>query len=480
MITYSSEQVKMLLNKKLHNIISDDAVYNIVYRNPLDLINKNRLDIVVKYCYAKAKLSGMGINFYEKLYVEHMLCINGLYESDSQKKIGQEEFLVAFNDLLKSMEINGFDISKPIPVSGKNILDGAHRVAACAALGIDVATIEMDFKGHEFGSMYFKDHFLNDDFLHEIVRNFVELKNNVRFILLWSGFDGKKENLFNICEKYGDIIYYNELSFSDIGKINFVKNVYCSENWLGSVENGFSGAQYKAEKCFGNRSKIAYILIESDVDLVEMKECIRSLYGIGKHSVHINDTYIESLQLSKILLNRNTKNYIDLYVNSNFNNFKNYYAEYKSALKNIPNNGYENFCVDGSAVLAAYGVRDCNDFDYLSIAGGEEIFKKTGNFECNNISHAEFGFDVDRCIFDPTQHFYFDEMKFLSLDIILEKKRRRGSYSDFKDLESCMIFSGKFRDKYKKSLWMRKITSRRYIYSRIKGFVFGVVAELKK
>ena len=120
---------------------------------PASLIDENRLDIIVRYLYAKAILNDEEVEKYQNMYSKLIMAINkgeeplnnGIYACFSQydKKNTIEEFDLAFRELIESMIINDFDKEHYIPL-GKDSkpVNGAHRIAAALALGNDVWAVK--------------------------------------------------------------------------------------------------------------------------------------------------------------------------------------------------------------------------------------------------------------------------------------------------------------------------------------------------
>ena len=81
------------------------------------------------------------------------------------------------------------------------------------------------------------------------------------------------------------------------GQITLIYLIYYGENWLGNPKSINSGAQDKANKCFlkSNRLRIVFFSSDDDDDLINFKKEIRSKYKYKKHSLHITDTYQDTL-----------------------------------------------------------------------------------------------------------------------------------------------------------------------------------------
>jgi hypothetical protein len=81
-----------------------------------------------------------------------------------------------------------------------------------------------------------------------------------------------------------------------------------------------------------------------------------------------------------------------------------------------------------------YGLRECNDLDYLHF--GDKVSTN------NNLisSHNEYGIGryhthKDNIIFDPRNHFWYDGIKFASLDVVRKLKSKRNEPKDVVDVK---------------------------------------------
>ena len=133
------------------------------------------------------------------------------------------------------------------------------------------------------------------------------------------------------------------------------------------------------------------------------------------------------------MLNRNSLHNLNYKINKEFSWHKRLHNELKKWIKK---NKYsiEDFCIEGSAVLSAYGLRESRDLDYFCNSNIEKKlkFKEIGN--SNNINQKYFGniFDLFN---NPNNFFYFNGLKYLSLNKIKIKKYKRREPKDIKDLK---------------------------------------------
>ena len=97
-----------------------------------------RFDLIYKVELAKAWADGdaAAIREAEEAYLEMVRARNGFYE-DEPRRDTPKEFLESFRRTANSIRERGYDLSRPpIPVDERlELLNGAHRLAACIAYG---------------------------------------------------------------------------------------------------------------------------------------------------------------------------------------------------------------------------------------------------------------------------------------------------------------------------------------------------------
>ena len=94
--------------------------------------------------------------------------------------------------------------------------------------------------------------------------------------------------------------------------------------------------------------------------------------------------------------------------------------------------GKHDFCVDASAVLSAYGLRDCGDLDFLHL---NNLGYLAPSISCHNKEIRFYTVPKNDVIYDPRLHFYCHGVKFASLGIIREMKKNRDEHKDRIDVK---------------------------------------------
>ncbi len=432
-------QIKNLINPKLFDInyLTEKDYKFCKTSHALDLLVPERFDIIAKYIYGYYILRNIGSDFAELVYKSHLYVLNQFDEDDFSFKKGYESFRTHFKNLLKSVQSVGFNENQtriPIDKNGV-IIDGSHRVATCLLLGIAVPVVVFDKNANIYDYKYFQNRRLETKYADFIAYHYAKLKKNTYIVTLFPSAIGYDDEVEQILRNYAKIVYHKKIEINTKGAINLIKQMYRDEKWLGNEENNFEGARYKAEQCYRHNGPTRVYLIETKAPelLVQAKTKIRDIYKIENHSVHINDKYDETLRLAQIYFNDNSIHFLNNASILQPARFRYLFNEYKKFLE-INNVDTEYFCIDGSAVMSAYGIRDCRDLDYLH-KGYENInYKDIEVIGSHNHEVSYHSTGIDNIIFNPDNHFYFDGIKFCSLKEIRNMKEKRGELKDNEDI----------------------------------------------
>lgn len=434
--------------------LDKDTQYEILQVNPISLVNKNRIDIMAKLIYLEMK--EVCNEYATDLYLEHIRVMtkDSFVEAGSDKK-DKSSFITSFEYLLKNMKENGFEKeSLPIPVD-KNfqLMDGAHRTAAAIFLNIPVTIIKIDViaKYDQYDFTYFMNHMMKEEYLDHMILRYIKLKNKkIACLNIWPSAIGHDEEVNSLIE---NVLYKKNVKLNENGAFNYLAQIYKEYSWAKNDGDGFSGIYRKLVPCFPNFNpvKVFFIEIEEFKEILDLKEKIRKIYKIDKHSVHATDNIEETIQMSEILLSKNS---IDFLNNANVIKYKNTFKLLDGCL----NFDLSKTVFTGSIVLALYGIREANDLDYLSIID-------------DSLSHNEYiklyGITLNEAIFDPRNYFIYFGRKFLTLSIIKQFKINRNENKDKEDVKMIdMILSNQ-----KDNLTIKLLRAKRRCIAKIQGIV---------
>ena len=419
--------------------------------NAIDLISPNRFDIMFKYMLASLMEKGIYDDWAISPYEHHLKVWNNLIEQNPHKE-GIREYVESFKDIIRSIKESGYDKNQgPVPVDHltNSPLNGAHRVAASLLTGSKVFCDVLDFNQNPLVGCHCDYRYLlnrNDyvqgglsiEYADLATHQYTKLKDNVRIISVFPSAKGFDKELDELINSESNVIYSKQISLTPMGAFNFIRYIYDEDEsrgnpWLGNFDNSWSGAQSKFRHCFpeGEPVKLYWFEEESFDTSVKLKEKIRDIFKIGKHSVHINDTYTETLAMSGYLLNPNGLHFLNKANPRADCNFDYFFDKFKSWLISTGKDT-EDFCVDSSAVLSAYGLRDCRDLDFLY--HGDVIDTGMHDVSCHNEEMKYYQHSKKDIIFNPQNHFYYKGIKFASLDVVRDMKKFRNEEKDVVDV----------------------------------------------
>lgn len=338
--------------------LNEKSNYTIEDIHAKDLFCSERLDLIVKYMYIDSMMSGHSKDntYVSRLYMEHLKALNEgiISEPGNPEKNSLNDYVDTFKKLYIDILNNGFNTDKSIIPMGENkvIIDGGHRVAISALLNryVTVARFE-NIEEPNYNYHFFAERGMRTDHIESMVLNYVELskKQNTYVCCIWpiAGKQHQEKKIKELINNYGKIIYRKKCRLTQCGLKNFQILAYSHQDWVGNPDNGYEGVDSKVNMCFSDADTIFYIIEGGQVeDMLQLKEHIRDIFNIGKHSVHITDNYDESIVLLRAILNMNS-----LWVMNNFNVYSD--SKLMKAINNLQVN--ENEVLSPEYTLAFFG-----------------------------------------------------------------------------------------------------------------------------
>jgi len=242
-------------------------------------------------------------------------------------------------------------------------------------------------------------------------------------------------------------------------KIYLTKIFSNNENYINSFE-----------KKYGEKA------IENLYTITICKREIRKAVNL-EYAMHIEDTHKETMSLANILFNENS---LDCLRYSNPDKLKTLskYKKFTNLFKTKFTNNINNIIVYNSAVLSAYGLRDCNDIDFLhdprisiphnphpDLSNQNKYFKKNYvilekwngkhyiledcpnalngiNLDTSNLFKIKIS--IDELLYNPKYYFYFHGIKYATIDFMHYFKKKRGRS---KDLNDVLLIENHFKNR---------------------------------
>ena len=402
------------------------------------LFRPNRFDLPIKKIYANYRERKIESSFGTDIYKEHLRLWNGFKEYNRPEKNSWASFKKEFDHILDSIRDNGFDknISEIVIDSENRLLNGSHRTVACAQYGIEGSfKLGLNIRDgqRDCGFEMFEKLGLGRDYMDASALEMAKTNKDLYIVSLFPSAVGKDEEVEEILNKKGEIAYKRTVDLNKNGAVNYMRHCYDGEEWVGNWQNNFYGFRLKASMCFKEPGPMRVYLVEfADIKtVIKTKELIRDIYKISKNSVHINDTHEETIKLSRAVFNKNSIHFMNNAKLKKYDNFIEQLSYFKKYI-NDNNLDVEDYCVTASSILSIYGLREGNDLDYLH--KGEEIKGHPMIHSHNEYGIGKYHTNTDNILYNPLNHFYFNDIKFSSIETVVKLKLKRKENKDIIDL----------------------------------------------
>jgi Flp pilus assembly protein TadD len=427
--------------------------------NPRDLVHARRFDVAAKHLYARALLglpplhSGYDA---EDVYLRHIQFRTGGAEpGDEARKGSLASFTLQFARLLASMKANGFDPSAPIPVARRTglLLNGAHRLAAALALGVERVPV-IDVEGVD-GLTWDFDWFVSNGFapfeLDEITRAWIDLEGpRAGTILLWPAAIDHWDAIEEEIGARVAIACRREIELPAAAFGELVRDVYATD-WGPEVGENI---ERKVAFLAGFRPRARLLVARTSEDpreLGELKREIRERWSAivpadRFATLHTTESPRETAHVTDLVLGSATLAALRGRPAGGLRSgFLGWMRDYHAALGRLKIDP-EHCCVVGSAVLEALGVRQATDLDFTVTHALRRRRFTPG------VTHVTKELDVvaqdyprviaraaaptdDDLIRDRALHFRVRGLKFAALDVVLDRKLAQRRPKDLADAE---------------------------------------------
>ena len=442
------------------NNIDTSKDYEIVSVSARNLICANRFDLMAKWIYIDAREKNIDMAMARRVYKDNIdsFSCGSFFEPGMDKKNSFQKYLNDFDAIIDDIREKGFDESLSlIPVGkGDRLFDGSHRVSAAAYFDKNVTIIRFPdmMPRYDYDYRYFRKYIMCDINMGYMARQYAYLKSDCYFVCLWPTAEKSKHHeAEKLLRSIGEIVYSQDIYLNYTGICNFMIQIYGKQDWVGNVGNEFKGVEAKAQRCFKQKTATRTYLVQADnlETILNIKEQIRVIYGIGNHSIHISDNIEETREMVELLYNPNSVNFMNY---AQPYRFSMVFHQLKILKALICKNGFDQgrFVIDSGSVLEVCGLRAARDLDLLT----DYIYKEEQ--EINEFASATekgslgdrlkyYSISIKDMLYNPENYFFYRGMKFVSLNRIVGMKICRNEAKDIIDVELCR----KFIDRYKET-----------------------------
>lgn len=419
----------------------------------IDLLNHERFDVTAKTLLLRFKDKGINSDYALKVYEHHLKVWNGLIEQNPAKR-GLSSYLTAFDEINKAITNKEFDWNRsPIIINNGNVINGSHRLACCLYSNLNIGVRQGPAHEGESCSYYHLNSFknnvptgLNKNYSDSMAIEFMRLckpKKNVYIITIYPSAFGKEDQVMNIVRKHGNVVYDKFVNLNKSGGRNLVRQLYLSEAWLGERKDKFGGGKQKSDPCFCNDHPTRFILVQSNSinNMISCKQDLRNIFRIGKHSVHINDTYEEAMRIANIAFNDNSIFHLN-HMSDKCLSYDIFHSQLNKLNKLIKDSGTdkEDVCIDSSSVMSVYGIKEGKDIDYLH--HGYVSLKQITNVTSHNDWAHHYTKSISDIVYNPENFFFYNDLKFANLTVVRDMKIKRNEEKDKEHVKLINSFLG--------------------------------------
>lgn len=422
------------------NHVDISKEYEIVSVPARTLIKYNRFDLMAKWIYIDAKERGVESDFAERIYFDNINAFSSgsFKEPGTDEKNSFEKYKKGLDALIISIKENGFDETKSLVPVGKNdvLLDGSHRVAVAAYYDQEIKIIRFPKLDRCYDYRLFQKYLMSDISMGYMASYYTKLKKNCYMACIWPRADLKKMyQAEELIRGVGDIVYSQNVFLTRQGMHNFMIQIYGKQSWTGHIENHFKGIENKVEACYSKGKPIRTYLFECDnlEKVIEVKKKIRDIFNVENHSIHISDDSKETEEMVDLLYNPNS---VYILNSSRMYMYSGVYTKLLMMKEVIKNRDYDKkrFIIDSSAVLEVCGLREAADIDYLTDYTQKNIFGFDG-IDNHESQLKYWPISVKEMLYNPENHFFYEGMKFISPQRLVDMKNIRAEKKDIRDVK---------------------------------------------
>ncbi|MCL1889186.1 MAG: hypothetical protein FWF99_01605 [Desulfovibrionaceae bacterium] len=398
---------------------------------PYTLLTPNRLDILARYEFARYYLQGHCLDLGHEIYTN---LIQTWHEQTGGFDPGHtclDDYVRKFCALIDSFREYGFDENRSIiPLVQGSIVDGAHRVAAALALGIEkLPCVTLLGEPQRQDAETLRSIGVNPFFVDTFIQRHIELDLRMRAAVFFPCAAEKLHEGLALFASRNEILHSTDVHVTKRGMQNLVTELYGDLDWWDDYqEKTFAARRYRR----GSPATIIFYR-QGVEDMQSFKDKVRAVLQQGNDSLHTTDDHSEAVAIARVVHNKNSLDCLNYGRKAHTPVFKEKFALYKAILKKHPDDE-SKFALVSGGTLAAYGLRDVRDIDYIFDKGAPDIEDVENKINNHNLLYLNIPFREDLLINDPRHFFYKYGVKFVSADIVKLAKGLRGKLKDTRDV----------------------------------------------
>lgn len=476
------------LNKSCYLKYSIDETCHQETISARNLLCSARFDFYAILIYIDHKVRGVSdLSWAKKIYKERTMAMTGnkLSEPGNENKNNFDDFINVLDKLIYDFQTGNYDYNRTlIPVDKDYIpLDGAHRIACAAYFNEKIKVLCFPNREYLFkGFNYLKKELLPISIADYMAIESTRWHEDLYVFFLWPQahkYTEKLKKAQEIIYASVDVMYDVEYKFTYEAIRNIMLQIYGHMDWLGNIDNNFVNVYKKVDEVWASNGKVQLIITKgkSCEYITKIKTEIREMFGIGLASCHSTDNIRETRLAINAILNPQSRHFLERATPTKFKEAYKLLERFKNILKGNELD-FNDFIIDSSMVLALYGARNANDLDFYSISNKDiSIIKNEKDIEEHDKSQElYYEFPIKDYIISPEHHFYYNELKIISLhDLLKFKQNRYSKTKDAKDIRDIGLIKNYYKDI---NTFLSQITSFKYNYLRLQRSCYNYIYAL--
>lgn len=449
-----------------YDLSADEKILSVPARA---LLSPDRLDVLARYIFVKQRNLGWGVGWGTSVYRHYLETCNADFIDGDKTKNSFSDYLRSFSRLSDNVALEGWNLDKGLlPHVDGAVVDGAHRLSVALYHDETVEAVQLTGRKQIHSAAALLEIGISPVIVEQLVNEFIALDEDTFAAILFPSRFTLQENAVNRIGELAKVIYTKDVALTDQGRRNVIELLYGHEPWWKTdLLDEFVNLRFPQ----GGSITAVFFKTNSGQTSRTVKEHAREVFP-AIHFVHANDTHLETRWIADSLLNPNGIQYLNLRPTIQPPHFRELLNEFQSRL--AKDKAPENYCIDSSAVMAAFGIRDCRDLDYITPEVRTPKLDDDSRISWHNEEYLKFPIPVDELVANPAHHFVYKGIKFMALDTVMFFKRHR--WSD-KDMVDCRLI---LDARYKISLRDRFTAKRKQMKREISYFLQIMPAETAK
>lgn len=391
--------------------------------DPTSLLSASRLDVLGKIPLALAIKDGKENAWSRELFFQCLLSMrpDGRFSEDGLKN-SLHDYEHHFRKLAISLSKNGFDgaISKIQISSNGTVNNGAHRVAAAIALGLNVDTVQTRELAQKYDWDFFVGSGMPRVYLDHLALLYARYVDRSRAIVLSNMERSDIDRVRGRLLEMAPIVFEKTAMLTEIGIRRNTELLYGHLDWFTpQLLEKLVRERFDNEKG-GNCSVLIYELPHGETPR-SIKESLRATLDkkYFERQIHGTDDWLETLTLGEVWTNSNSIRYLnESPIGSEYRLMK----HLSSSLRHRTPKERDNFVVDSGASLEAHGIRLTTDVDHICDTDRHKRDLLLIG-DCHRETYLNLGLSPAEVVNDPRNHLLFGGYKFTTLEVEFRRLR---------------------------------------------------------